>query len=318
MTNTQELQKVVDKAVRGHFVDEYKPVESKLEKVYKVDKQESETDTYQNYTGLTQFSETGQGQDISSDSPIQAYGTSLTPVKYAKIMTVTYELKKWAKNKKIVDGARALGRAAARTVETIAASTYNNAFDTSYTSLTNGKPLCSTQQTRADGGPAQSNASATGIPLTYDNWEVAMLAMEFQLDDRGQRIDVLGTKLLVPSHLKSTALTLTKSEKKPGGNNNDVNIYTLQEFTGGLVDVIIWSHLDSTGGGASNTAWFLLDSNTHRVTWQWADHPTVANDKSTGFRNMTTQYRGFFYASKGWKDWRGVWGSKGDGNAYTD
>lgn len=324
--NTISLDKVVDPGIKKHFVDGYKQLKpTMIEKLFKTDKQTSETDEYQRYTGISSFSSVVQGGTFQEDAPIKSYGVNLTAVKFGRLIKVTYETMKWAKVKEIWDASNMLGKAAARHINKSGASVLNNGFNTAFTSYSDGKPLFSTQHPRADGGAAQSNASATSIPLNDDNLEVALLALEYQLDDRGEAIELMGTRLIVPPHLRKKAIAVTKSERKTTANSdgsddsapNDVNVYrSAQEFYG-IIDVLVWYYLAASTGGL-NTQWFVEDPSTSMLMWNWADKPQVDKDTSVGFKQQTTYYRGHYMASKGWGDWRGFWGSKGNNASYSD
>lgn len=313
--NTVEFQTAIDPGVRKHFVKGYKQLPSVLDKLFKIDTQESETDVFKNYTGLSQFPTVTEGANYDNDAPMEAYGTSLTPVKYGMLLPITFEMQKWSKVKDILNASKQLGDAARRTAEREAASVPNNGFSTSYTSYTDTKPLFSTSHTRADGGTAQSNASATGITLTEDNLETGLLALELQLDDRGELIDLFGKRLWVPPALRKQALIITRSGLRSGTADNDANVYSMEEYNGSL-GVMVWKYLAAAAGG-SDTAWFLEDPAVSELMWQWAEKPGIHEDRSVGFKNDTIYYKGRFYASYGWNDWRGLWGSKGDGNAYS-
>lgn len=315
MANTISLAKVVDPGVKKHFVDGYKVDAPMLEKIFKIDKQESQTDEFKNYTGINQFSAVGEGETYGEDSPIQSYGTNLTASKFGKVIPITYELTRWAKVKDIWNAANMLGKAAARKIHVDAASVFNNGFNTAYTSYGDAKPLFSTSHTRADGGAAQSNASATGLVLSDDNLETGLLALEFQKDDRGELMDAMATQLVIPNDLRKTAAVILKSDLKSGSMDNDVNAYSLSEYYG-TVKMTVWKYLSGSAAGSS-TAWFLLAPD-HKITWQWADKPQVFRDEATGFGQDVTKYKGRYIASKGWLDWRYAWGSKGNGGAYSD
>ena len=94
--DTISIPKVVDPDIRKHFVDGYKQLKPQIEKIFKTDTQESETDVYQNYTGIASYSQVNQGGTYTEDSPIQAFGVSLTPIKFGKLIPVTMEIRKWA------------------------------------------------------------------------------------------------------------------------------------------------------------------------------------------------------------------------------
>jgi hypothetical protein len=198
----------------------------------------------------------------------------------------------------------ALGKAAKRTQEYYAASVFNNAFDTSYTSYGDSKPLCSTSHTRADGGTAQSNADSSGRTLTENNLETVRIAARKILDDKGQRIMLKYGRLIVPVDLEKTATIITNSQLRPGTGNNDVNIYQ------GMFQVIPWEYITST------TAWFLQDVRNHLVSWYWRIRPEFKQDNA--FDTDAAMYKTRMRFAYGWSDYRGIYGSKGDGNAYSD
>lgn len=196
----------------------------------------------------------------------------------------------------------ALARAARRTAEDQASTVFINAFSTSYLGG-DGYPLCSVQHARADGGSSQSNASATGLTLTEVNLETARLAMRAQLDDKGQKIEVSPNVLLVPPALEKTAHIIVDSTMRSGVADNDLNFYK------GKLRIIAWDWL------TSSTAWFLIDSRQHEINWFWRVKPEFKQD--TAFDTGMALFKVRERFSKGWSDWRGFWGSKGDGAAYA-
>lgn len=299
---------VIDPGVKKHFVDEYKLNKIDLGEIFKISNQESETDEFKSYTGLAQFSPVGEGETYSEDSPIQAYGVSLTPQKYGKILKVTYEMRKWAKTKEIWNGAKMLGRGAARTEQSYASSMLINGFNSSFTSYTDGKALFDDDHPRADGGPAQSNVS--NLALSEVNLETLILMMEGQLDDRGQLISCFPNKLVVPPALRKKALEILRSDKKSDSADNDANVYNGFQQYYGTMKLIVWDYLGSAAGG-SDTAFYLLDDSNHKLMWQWAEKANVSRDESIGFRSDTIYYKGRSYFSFGWGDWRGTVASTG-------
>lgn len=315
--NTLSLDKVVDPGIKKHFVDGYKQLPPMIEKIFKTDTQTSETDQYFNYTGLSSFAQVPQGGSYDEDEPIKAYGVNMTPVKFGKMVKVTYELRKWAKVKEIWDAGSMLGKAAARHINRSAASVINNSQNTAYTSYTDAKPLGSTQHTSASGGAAQSNASASGIILSDENLETALLALEFQLDDRGEPIQLFGNRIIVSPFNRKKALTIIKSDNKSGIADNDINVYNSMQEYYGVIECLVWYWMATSAGGL-NTRWVLEDKSQSKLMWNWADKPRVDRDESVGFKQQTTYYRGFYYASKGWGDWRGLWISAGDTLAYSN
>lgn len=310
------IDEVVTPGIRKHFVDEYKQVKPALEKIFKIGTQESKSDTYENYTGLAGVAAIPEGGTYSEDLPIKAYGVVLTPAKKGLMMPVTMEMRQWAKAKEIWDGSRHLARALAEDVEGQAADVYNDGFTATVTSYTDNKSLFSVAHTRADGGTAQSNASATGITFSETNLEVGLLALESQLNDRGGMITVFGNRLIIPPALRKQALIDLKSDGRSGTADNDTNVYKSMQSFYGSIEILVWDRLGAAAGG-SDTAWFLEDTSVSQLMWQWAKKPNVTKNDEIGFKQDVVYYKGMYYASKGWRDWRGLWGSKGDGQAFA-
>ncbi len=247
--------------------------------------------------------QTAEGAPIDYEDMIQGYDTTYTHVKYSKGFKITKEMFDddlyGIMNKKPA----ALGKAMARTAENEAAKVFINSFSTSYLGA-DAKPLCSTTHARADAGTAQSNAHTSGIALTETNLETAILAMRAQLDDKGQKISVYPDTLLVPPALRKTAHLIIDSPMRSGTADNDVNIYKSE------LKIIDWDYLTST------TAWWLIDSSEHQLNWFWRQRPEFKSDEL--FDTEYAVYKSTMRFSKGWSDWRGVYGSKGDAASYTD
>lgn len=308
--------KLVDPGVKKYWFDEYKQLAPQLEKAFQVDSMTELYEDHTNYAGLGEVPLVEEGETYPEDAVLHTYDTTLTAYKYGTFVSVSHEL--WDDQREQIAGkVESSARALARKVEGLASDVYNRAFNTSYTSYGDSLPLCSTVHTRADGGSTQSNASATSVPLSETNLETAMIAMRESLDDRGNLIEVIPTTLLVPPALEKEAIVITKSDKKSNTANNDVNVYNMTEYTGGKLNIVVWNYLGAAGGG-SDTAWFLLARQDHKVTWKWREKPRIIKlPESVGAKNDIWYWKARFRASYGWLDWRGVWGSQGTGAAYS-
>lgn len=307
---------LIDPGIKKIWHDEFKQLSPKLEMLYKVENLDGAYEDHTGYTGLTELPVVPEGQSFTEDAPIPTYTTRFTAAKRGIDVPVTYEL--WADQRaKVAGQVKSKARAVARTIEKIAASAFVNGFNTSYTSYGDAKPLFSTTHTRADGGSAQSNASGTGITLTEANLETAILAMRNQLDDRGNLLDIVPDVLIVPPALEKEAIIITGSDQRSGTADNDANVYNMSEYTGGKMKVIVWNYLGAAAGG-SDTAWFLQDSKQHQLTWKWRERPTIKRlPEAVGAKNEVWNWRARFRSDIGWTNWRALWGSKGDGAAYS-
>ncbi len=246
--------------------------------------------------------QTAEGAPIDYEDPVQMYDSTYQHLKYTKGFKVTQEMYDDDLYNIMQKRPAALGRAMRRTSENLAASVFNNAFNTNNLG-SDGKPLVSTVHPRSDGGTSQSNASATGLTFSETNLETGRLAMRNQLDDKGMIIDVNATDVIVPLGLEKIAHLVIDSVARQGTTDNDMNFYK-EKFK-----IISWIYL------TSSTAWFLRDSSNHELNWFWRRKPEFKQDSL--FDTEVAVYKSSMRASKGFSDWRGVWASKGDGAAYS-
>jgi len=283
------------------FDDKYNELEEVFPRIFHVYKSEKDEERMSAVSGFGYLQQTGEGESIQYEDPVQMYDVTFRHLKYAKGFKVSEELYEDDLYNVIARKPAALARSARRTREYYAATVFNNAFSSGTGG--DGKYLCSTAHPRADGGGSQSNASSSGITLTEANLETALLAMRSQTDDKGMKIMAKARLLLVPPALEKEASILVNSRLRPGSYNNDYNYYE------GMLDVLSWDYL------TSSTAWFLIDTQLHELTWFDRVLPEFKQDNSfdTGYALFKCRTR----FSKGWADWRGVWGSKGDGQAYS-
>ena len=258
-----------------------------------------------------------EGENFTRAARLKLYDTNYIPVPYGKMIEATREeIDDNAYTEKL-DAAKQLTRRGLTTKERHVWHVLNNAFSTSDTlpkfpisRYGDGVPMASTIHPRKDGGTAQSNASATGIPLTEQNLNVGLLALYAQLEDDGTPIDTMGRVLLVvPLALEKTALEITKSDLKSGTANNDMNYYQGVNF-----DVVSSKYLGATFGGL-DTQWFLIMPEIAKL--RAVDRVALEVATSTDPDNLNVKCSIYARWTAGYHDWRGVWGSKGDGAAYS-
>lgn len=302
MLTRPQFPDLLEPGFRDIFDGAYAEIPEVFPQLFHVETSNKQDEKMSGSTGFGLLQQTDEGGAVDYEDPIQTYDKTFTHLKYTKGFKVSEELWEDDQYNIIKRKPAMLGRAARRTAEYYAASVFNNAFSTSYLGG-DAKPLFSVSHPRADGGTAQSNASATGITLTEENLETGRLAAKEQLDDKGQKIQTLPDTILVPNDLEKTANIIMSSALRSGTADNDFNFYR------GKFKVVPWEWITST------TAWFLIDSNMHELYWFWRVKPEfkqdVAFDTGMGLYKCRARF------SYGWSNWRGVWGSKGDGLAYA-
>lgn len=287
---------------RKIYDDNFKEVPMMMEKIFHVNTSEKADEKDSAVGGFGLAVETAEGAPIDYEDVVQGFDTTYSHKKYTKGFKITQEMYDDDLYSIMNKRPKALGRAMRRTAEDQASLVFRRAFNSSYLGG-DGEELCSTSHDRSDGGTAQSNASSTGITLSETNLETAIIAMRNQLDEKGQKIDVYPKTLLVPIDLRKTAHLIVDSPMRQGTADNDANIYK-NDF-----QVIDWIYLTST------TAWFLIDPSVHELNWFWRKRPEFKQDEL--FDTEVAVYKSTMRLSRGWSDWRGVWGSQGDGAAYS-
>ena len=115
---------------------------------------------------------------------------------------------------------KALARSMATTKQIKAAAILNNAFTTSLGG--DGKPLCATDHPTLS-GPDLANELAVAADLSEASLEQALIDIAAFTDERGLKIAVQGTKLILPKELKFTADRIMKSTLRVGTADNDIN-----------------------------------------------------------------------------------------------
>ena len=301
-SNRANFADLLTPGFRKIFDDAFKEEPLMMDSLFHIESSEKDTEKDSGVTGFGLAQLTAEGAPINYDDPISMYDKTYTHVKYTLGFKVTREAVEDDLYRIFGKKPAQLARSMRRTAETQAASVFNNAFSTSYLGG-DAKPLASTTHPRADAGTAQSNASSTGITLSETNLETLRVALEGQLDDRGQIIDVTADTLLVPRQLNKTAHLIIDSTMRQGTADNDANFYK------GMFDTKVWKYLTST------TAWYLIDKSQHQLNWFWRERPTFKNDEL--FDTEYAVYKSTMRLSYGWSDWRGIIGSKGDGAAYS-
>lgn len=285
------------------YNDAYKETERVFSKVFRVKNSKKQDERTSGVTGFGLLTVKSENAPIDYEDPIQMYDNLYTHQTYAKGFKISKELFDDDQYNVMNGKPEQLGRAARRTEEVSAANVFNRAFNSSYTGG-DGEELVSTSHDRADGGTAQSNASATGITLTGDNYETARNAMRNQLDDKGMKIDVRADTILVPIERLTDAEVIFNSNLRSNTADNDMNPYK------GDVKIVDWIYMDRNA-----THWFLLDSDQHKVTWFWREKANFKQD--TAFETDAALFKVRERFSNGWDDWRGVWASQGDGASYS-
>ena len=289
---------------------------NKLTKLFKEKTSDKSKERTVTKSGVGYLQATEEGVAFNQDSRQAGYTTEWQFKKFTNGVTVTLEAMEDRDYESALDEFSDLTISAQETFDKHAFQMFNYGFTAqasspnTYSKYGDGQPMFSTVHTRADGGTAQSNASATGLVFSEPNLEVARLALQGQLDDRGKPMRVGTGKLilLIPTDLEKQAVIFTKGEKRSGTANNDINIYD------GLMTVISSQYLRTAFGGSA-TQWMVIDPRVAKIM-HWV-RKGVTPSRYIDNRTKDTTFDLYARWTDGWADWRGMWGSTGDGASYA-
>ena len=115
---------------------------------------------------------------------------------------------------------KALARSMAQTKQIKAAAILNNVFSSS-NAIGDGVALASASHPTINGN--QSNILSTASDLNETSLEQALIDIAGFKDERGLKIAVRGTKLIIPKELQFIAERVLNSNLRPGTADNDAN-----------------------------------------------------------------------------------------------
>ena len=194
---------------------------------------------------------------------------------------------------------KALARSMNNAKQIKAANVLNNGFSSSYTGG-DGKELLATDHPTVSGGDMRNELS-TAADLNETSLEQALVDLADIIDERGLKVAVKATKMIVPSELVFVAERLLQSQLRTGTGDNDVNAVRSSGMVPG--GYVVNHYL------TDSDAWFLKTDapNGLKVFERSPMKTSMEGDFDTG--NM--RYKARERYSFGWSDPRGIFGSPG-------
>ena len=216
-----QLVKELEPGLNALFGLEYKSYKEEHSEIYTT---ESSDRAFEEEVMLSGFGEApvkAEGAGVAYDQAQEVYTARYTHETIALAFSLTEE----AIGDNLYDRlssryTKALARSMATTKQIKAANILNNAFTTSLGG--DGVALCSTAHPTL-GGADLANELATSADLSEASLEQALIDIAAFTDERGLKIAVQGTKLIIPKELQFTADRILKSTLRVGTADNDIN-----------------------------------------------------------------------------------------------
>lgn len=237
------------------------------------------------------FEDTGR---VQYDERNKGFLSTFTPKEFAKGHIVQRKLVDDNLTDIAFDDANSLGDSAFRLREKSAADVFANAFTTGTDSL--GFPitgpdavaLCGAHPRSADDSTTQANNGTSALSTSAVS--STRITMSRFTDDRGDLMNLMPDRLLVPPELEDTAATITGSALDPTSANNAINPQT--RFSS-----VSWHYLTDTNN------WFMYDSGRMKRSLLWYERIPVEYRIGDLDRD-TQQFKGTSYMrfSRYWRD----------------
>jgi len=194
-----QLVKELEPGLNALFGLEYSSYDNEHAEIYET---ESSDRAFEEEVMLSGFGEApvkSEGSGVAYDQAQEVYTARYTHETIALAFSLTEE----AIEDNLYDSlakryTKALARSMATTKQIKAAAILNNAFTTSIGG--DGKALCATDHPTLS-GPDLANELATAADLSETSLEQALIDIASFTDERGLKIAVQGTKLVIPKEL---------------------------------------------------------------------------------------------------------------------
>ena len=164
----------------------------------------------------------GEGTAISFDDAQETYTARYNHETVALAFSITEEAIEDNLYDRLASRyTKALARSMAQTKQIKAAAILNNAFTAGASAIGDGAALCSSSHPSLSGN--QRNLLSTAADLNETSLEQMLIDIAGLTDERGLKIAVRGTKLIIPKELQFIAERVMNSNLRSGTADNDAN-----------------------------------------------------------------------------------------------
>ena len=281
-----------DPALKALAIDELEQSPDVRPDLFSIESMDRDITQWRKLSTLGQMEQVGEGELAPKDNFTQLGGKTFTAVKYAKSIGITDEMIDDARFDMIEGMVRSLGRSAFDTQQLAAMNVFNNAFTTEL--CFDGAAIIASHSTPIG---LQSNQIASAADISLAGLKEGERHFRKLQDDRGKRLVMQPSVVLVSEDFRHDALELINSPFKPGSANNDINSL-------GSYKVISSPYLSDLD------AWFMLADPMKTGLRIYNRKPLdtrMHEDVLAGVLYYKVEYR----QAIGCHEWRGIWGSTG-------
>ena len=216
-----QLAKELEPGLNALFGLEYDRYENEHSEIFDEETSDRAFEEEVMLAGFTTAPVKEEGSAITFDSAQETYTARYTMETIALAFSITEEAIEDNLNDRLASRyTKALARSMAQTKQIKAASILNNAFSTS-SPIGDGAALCSSSHPSLSGN--QRNQLSTAADLNETSLEQMLIDISGITDERGLKVAIRGTKLIIPKELQFIAERLMATNLRTATADNDIN-----------------------------------------------------------------------------------------------
>lgn len=295
MITTGNWQDALEPIARKNFQVGFREKPAERDMIYDVKKTSKLTETYLELGDIGSMN-TFNG-DLEYDDVSQGYKMTITQTEYAKGIKIQ---RKFAETDQldVVEGLpKYLGLSARRRMAVDIFSIFNNAFNTTHTTI-DGLQLCSSAHTSNQDGVATTQANRGTAAASAPNLEAVRQAMKDYMTNRDNLFEVNPDMIVCPRALEETFYEIIKSSGKVDTANNNRNFHM------GKYKLLVSDWLDDDNN------WFVVDSELMKMFNVWNNVVPLEFGQAKDFDGFTAKYAAYMFYGYGSRDWRWVYGNE--------
>ena len=295
-----QLAKELEPGLNALFGMEYARYDDEHAEIYETESSDRAFEEEVMLTGFGSAPVKSEGAAVTFDDAQEAFTARYTHETISLAFSITEEAIEDNLYDRLASRyTKALARSMAHTKQVKSAAVLNNAFDSTITGG-DGKELCATDHPLTNGNTFRNELS-TAADLNETSLENSLIDISAFVDERGLKVSVRGTKLIVPPALQFVADRLLESTLRPGTADNDINA---SRNMGMLPEGYVVNHY------LTDSDAFFIKTDTPRGFLHFERlpmSPKMEGDFDTGNMRFTARERYSF----GFSDPRCVFGSPG-------
>ena len=295
-----QLAKELEPGLNALFGLEYNRYENEHAEIFE---EESSDRAFEEETMLSGFGTApvkSEGSAISFDDAQETFTARYTHETIALAFSITEEAIEDNLYDRLASRyTKALARSMAQTKQIKAAAILNNAFTAGASAIGDGVALCSSSHPSISGN--QRNLLSTPADLNETSLEQMLIDIAGLTDERGLKIAVRGTKLIIPKELQFIAERVINSNLRPGSADNDINA---NKSMGMLPEGAVVNHF------LTDTDAFFIKTDAPNG-FKYFNRSAIKTAMEGDFDTSNMRFKARERYSFGVSDWRCVFGTPG-------